>query len=282
MRPARRDHVLRTIEPALERGLWVISDRFVDSMIVYQGYGQGADLAITGTSQRAVARGLRARSHGGAGCPGGGGAQAGRRARGIEPLRAHGHRLSRASSRGLHRPRPGPSRAERFAVVDATAGSRNGRNARSWRLWRRVSRPRSMDEGADSAFAWLAPRENPHLVGHHDAAASTLMEAWDSGQTRPRLADRGSPRHRQGDIGLQVRAFRARRWGRGRRRRRLGDATGTSHFPKNRSRRSQRPRGRRTGPRRPGGGSAPRSWWTMCGPPMPSSRSRRARAAGGW
>ena len=43
---ARRDHVLHTIEPALERGLWVISGRFVDSMIVYQGYGQGADLAV--------------------------------------------------------------------------------------------------------------------------------------------------------------------------------------------------------------------------------------------
>lgn len=43
---ARRDHLLNTIEPALARGLWVVSDRFVDSMIVYQGYGQGADLAI--------------------------------------------------------------------------------------------------------------------------------------------------------------------------------------------------------------------------------------------
>ena len=43
---ARRDHLLQTIEPALERGLWVISDRFVDSMIVYQGYGQGADLDV--------------------------------------------------------------------------------------------------------------------------------------------------------------------------------------------------------------------------------------------
>ena len=43
---ARRDHVLHAIEPTLERGLWVISDRFVDSMIVYQGYGQGADLDV--------------------------------------------------------------------------------------------------------------------------------------------------------------------------------------------------------------------------------------------
>ena len=43
---ARRDHLLHTIEPALERGDWVISDRFVDSMIVYQGHGQGADLGV--------------------------------------------------------------------------------------------------------------------------------------------------------------------------------------------------------------------------------------------
>ena len=43
---ARRDHLLHTIEPALARGLWVVSDRFVDSMIVYQGHGQGAELAV--------------------------------------------------------------------------------------------------------------------------------------------------------------------------------------------------------------------------------------------
>ena len=43
---ARRDHLLHTIEPALAEGLWVISDRFVNSMIVYQGYGQGADLDV--------------------------------------------------------------------------------------------------------------------------------------------------------------------------------------------------------------------------------------------
>lgn len=43
---ARRDHLLRTVLPALERGAWVISDRFVDSTIAYQGYGHGLDLAI--------------------------------------------------------------------------------------------------------------------------------------------------------------------------------------------------------------------------------------------
>jgi dTMP kinase len=42
---ARHDHVRRTVEPALKRGAWVISDRFLDSTLAYQGYGQGVDLA---------------------------------------------------------------------------------------------------------------------------------------------------------------------------------------------------------------------------------------------
>lgn len=38
---ARRDHVERTIKPALQRGIWVISDRFADSTMAYQGYAGG-------------------------------------------------------------------------------------------------------------------------------------------------------------------------------------------------------------------------------------------------
>ncbi len=38
---ARVDHVERVIRPALERGTWVICDRFVDSTRAYQGAGKG-------------------------------------------------------------------------------------------------------------------------------------------------------------------------------------------------------------------------------------------------
>lgn len=41
MYAARLDHVEKLIKPALERGVWVISDRFSDSSMAYQGYARG-------------------------------------------------------------------------------------------------------------------------------------------------------------------------------------------------------------------------------------------------
>ena len=38
---ARREHVEKTIRPALAEGVWVISDRFAASTLAYQGYGAG-------------------------------------------------------------------------------------------------------------------------------------------------------------------------------------------------------------------------------------------------
>ncbi len=49
---SRAEHVARTIRPALEAGTVVVCDRFYDSTMAYQGYGQGADrdriAALTG------------------------------------------------------------------------------------------------------------------------------------------------------------------------------------------------------------------------------------------
>ncbi len=42
---ARAEHVARTIRPALQAGMVVVCDRFYDSTMAYQGYGQGADRA---------------------------------------------------------------------------------------------------------------------------------------------------------------------------------------------------------------------------------------------
>jgi dTMP kinase len=41
---ARRDHLVNKIWPALEKGEWVISDRFVESTYAYQCFGRGMDL----------------------------------------------------------------------------------------------------------------------------------------------------------------------------------------------------------------------------------------------
>ncbi len=38
---ARRDHLRSTVLPDLEAGHWVLSDRFADSTMAYQGYGHG-------------------------------------------------------------------------------------------------------------------------------------------------------------------------------------------------------------------------------------------------
>jgi dTMP kinase len=54
MNAARRDHLERRIIPALERGAWVICDRFADSTRAYQGAGGDADPALIEAVERAV------------------------------------------------------------------------------------------------------------------------------------------------------------------------------------------------------------------------------------
>jgi dTMP kinase len=56
---ARQEHVLQVIKPALERGAWVLSDRFTDATFAYQGYGRGFALDDLHTLERWVQHGLQ-------------------------------------------------------------------------------------------------------------------------------------------------------------------------------------------------------------------------------
>jgi dTMP kinase len=49
---ARSDHVARLIAPSLAQGIWVVSDRFADSTLAYQGYGRGLALEDLATLHR--------------------------------------------------------------------------------------------------------------------------------------------------------------------------------------------------------------------------------------
>lgn len=55
---ARREHVSKTVEPALAAGTWVVSDRFADSTMAYQGYAQGAGRTAVERIDRAVLSGF--------------------------------------------------------------------------------------------------------------------------------------------------------------------------------------------------------------------------------
>lgn len=56
---SRAQHIREVIYPALIQGIIVITDRFSDSTITYQGYGRGIDLAIIKTLNEIVASDLR-------------------------------------------------------------------------------------------------------------------------------------------------------------------------------------------------------------------------------
>lgn len=43
---ARREHVAKTIRPALDAGIWVVCDRFADSTLAYQCHGHGLDRTV--------------------------------------------------------------------------------------------------------------------------------------------------------------------------------------------------------------------------------------------
>ncbi|MBS0295982.1 MAG: dTMP kinase [Proteobacteria bacterium] len=54
MYAARSDHLERVIRPALERGAWVVCDRFSDSSRAYQGAGGGVPSSVIESIDQAV------------------------------------------------------------------------------------------------------------------------------------------------------------------------------------------------------------------------------------
>lgn len=55
LQAGRREHLTKKIWPALKKGQWVISDRFIDSTRAYQGYAKGLGLAEIDASYKMIA-----------------------------------------------------------------------------------------------------------------------------------------------------------------------------------------------------------------------------------
>ncbi|NPV88385.1 dTMP kinase [Coprothermobacteraceae bacterium] len=54
----RAEHVRDMIKPALERGIWVVSERYADSTLAYQGYGMGLDHQLIQRMNEEAVQGL--------------------------------------------------------------------------------------------------------------------------------------------------------------------------------------------------------------------------------
>lgn len=54
----RHEHVLKIIAPTLEKGIWVISDRFADSTMAYQGAGGNVDTGLLKQLNDVACRGI--------------------------------------------------------------------------------------------------------------------------------------------------------------------------------------------------------------------------------
>jgi dTMP kinase len=55
---ARAEHVAEVIRPGLAKGQIVISDRYTDSSVAFQGYGRGIDLSLVNQMNRFATGGL--------------------------------------------------------------------------------------------------------------------------------------------------------------------------------------------------------------------------------
>jgi len=56
---ARAQHILHVIKPAMEKGHWVLCDRFTDSTYAYQGGGRGMDVSMIEWLENNVQQGIK-------------------------------------------------------------------------------------------------------------------------------------------------------------------------------------------------------------------------------
>jgi dTMP kinase len=56
---SRIQHIKEVILPAIKQGMVVITDRFSDSTVAYQGYGRGIELPLINSIEHIVTKGLR-------------------------------------------------------------------------------------------------------------------------------------------------------------------------------------------------------------------------------
>ncbi len=56
---ARAQHIDKVIKPALQRGDWVVCDRFTETSYAYQGGGRGIDLAFIADLQKWIQKDLQ-------------------------------------------------------------------------------------------------------------------------------------------------------------------------------------------------------------------------------
>ena len=56
---AREQHIVNVIKPNLDKGIWVVSDRFTDATYAYQGEARGVDWSVIETLETWVQKGLQ-------------------------------------------------------------------------------------------------------------------------------------------------------------------------------------------------------------------------------
>ena len=126
----RAQHVAELVRPALDEGRSVVSDRYADSSLAYQGYGRGLDVGLLRAAAPPGHGRPRSRPHDPPRRVGGRGPGARRHARAPRPPRGRGPRVPRP------RPRRLPARWRRRI---RRAGSSSTAKARRTRSPRRVA-----------------------------------------------------------------------------------------------------------------------------------------------